>query len=93
MRRLLQSALLGGLAGFTLMGCENHEFEVTKVLHESHGGYHGEDHSGEHGGAKGHEGHEGHEGHAQDNHAEGEGKPKIHKPEKEMVGEGRDVGL
>jgi hypothetical protein len=87
MRRLFQIALLGGIAGVILMGCEKHEFEVTKVLHEAHGGDHGGDHNGEHEGAKGHE------GHAKDDHADGEEKQGDHEAEKKTAGKGRDIGL
>ena len=87
MRHLFQIALLGGIAGVILMGCEKHEFEVTKVLHEAHGGDHGGDHNGEHEGVKGHD------GHAKDDHADGEGKQGDHEAEKKTAGNGRDIGL
>tara|TARA_B100000927_G_scaffold60259_1_gene46818 strand:- start:7378 stop:7659 length:282 start_codon:yes stop_codon:yes gene_type:complete len=91
MRRLFQIALLGGIAGFILMGCEKHEFEVTKVLHEAHGGDHGDDHGGDHNAE--HEGAKGHEDHTKDDHADGEGKQGDHEAEKGTAGKGRDIGL
>ena len=92
MKSLFQLFLLTGVAGLALMGCEKHDFESTKVLHESHGGHHGEDHHGEHGDHK--EDHGGHgddkKGHDKKDHGE---KHEEQKEEKKEAGEGRDVGL
>jgi hypothetical protein len=92
MRPPFQIFLLGCTAGLTLMGCEKHEFEVTKVLHESHGGHHDDNHYEEHEAVKGHDDHA-KDDHAKDDHAKDEGKHDDRKVEVGEAGEGRDVGL
>ena len=92
MRRLFQIALLGGIAGVILMGCEKHEFEVTKVLHESHGGDHDDDHYEGHEGVNESEDHA-KDDHTKDDHTKDEGKHEDRKVKVEKAGEGRDVGL
>ncbi len=44
MKFLSQVLFSIGLIGFTLTGCEQHEFEKTKALHLEHGKGHGEGH-------------------------------------------------
>ena len=92
MKSLFQLFLLTGVAGIALMGCEKHDFDSTKVLHESHGGYHGEGQHDEHGDHK--EDQSGHgderKGHDKKDNRENN---KEHQEGKKESGEGRDVGL
>jgi len=94
MKSLFQLFLLAGVVGLALMGCEKHNFESTRALHESHGGHHGDDHHGDD-----------HQGNHKDGHSDvhdekkghdkadnGDGH-KDHKDEKKEPAEGRDVGL
>lgn len=92
MKSLFQLFLLTGVAGLALMGCEKHDFDSTKVLHESHGGHHGEGQHDEHGDHKEDQsGHgDGTKGHDKKDHEEKNGD---HQEGKKESGEGRDVGL
>ena len=92
MNSLFQLFLLTGVAGLALMGCEKHDFDSTKVLHESHGGHYGEGHHDEHGDYKEDQSGYGDEkkGHDKKDHSKKNGEYQEGKKE---PGEGRDVGL
>ena len=89
MKSLFQLTLLTGVAGLALMGCEKHDFDATKVLHESHGGHYGESHHDDH--KEDQSGH-GDEKNGHDKKGHGE-KNEEHQDGKKESGEGRDVGL
>ena len=92
MKSLFQLTLLTGVAGLALMGCEKHDFDATKVLHESHGGHYGESHHDEHDDHKEYQSGHGDEKNGQDKKGHSE-KNEEHQDGKKESGEGRDVGL
>lgn len=97
MKSLCHSLLWVGIAGLAILGCERHDFEVTKELHMEHGGDHG-DHGHEGHDDHGHEGHDeehgehgdSHEAHGKDHKADAHGEEH---EEKKKTGEPKKVGI
>lgn len=88
MRALSHLLVLACTAGLLTLGCERHDFEVTKKLHLEHGGGHG--HGDHEGGKHGHGDEDAHHGAK----AHGEGEKKASKEGGDRKDEKpRDLGI
>jgi ABC-type nickel/cobalt efflux system permease component RcnA len=94
MKQLSHMLVWTGAAALFLLGCEQHDFDKTKVLHADHGHHdeHHDDHAGDHSGE--------HKDHKDDSHAKDDhGKPHAgegdhgQKEKKATKEEPRDTGL
>lgn len=101
MKSMAQILIWGAVAALTMLGCERHNFDDTKILHGDHGHHdenHGDDaHRDDHkDGAQKHDDHAKEEGQGEKKakgKAKGEKKAKGGVKKGEKKGEARDVGL
>lgn len=86
MKKLCLFVVSAGILSLAMIGCERHEFDDTKGLHQEHGKHHGEHHD------EGHDDHAKEDGHAKEAAAPVEKREAAPAPEKKTE-EPRATGI